>query len=85
MPLNDSVHGFVVETVSEILETGPEAIQEDTPFDDMGLDSLSLVELLVELERHYRCHIPYESRADLTSVRRVVEVVHHLLGRPAEA
>lgn len=48
----------------------------DTPFADLGYDSLALLEITGEVQREYSVSIPEEDVADLETPRQAVECVN---------
>jgi acyl carrier protein len=66
--------------LAEILESSPNDIGEDASFEDLGADSLALIELVEALEEHLAnyaagFHIDDEDLEGLTSVRDAVDYV----------
>ena len=60
-------------------ELDPESITMDTNLiDDLGADSLDVVELIMELEDMYGITISDEAAAELYTVRRIVEYLEKL-------
>jgi acyl carrier protein len=80
-PLNrEAVLVLVTEQLAEILEKSPADITEDDSFDDLGADSLALIELVEALEERLNSyvagfHIDDEDLEGLTSVRDAVDYV----------
>ena len=52
----------IVADVSEVDE-----IPDDTPFKDLGIDSMMAIEIVAEVERTYKLTIPEEELQDLTN------------------
>lgn len=71
--LRDNLREIVVE-VSEI-----DDIPDDTPFEDLGIDSMMAIEIVAEVERTYRLSIPEEDLLRMTSFTRVYELVRSKL------
>lgn len=76
----ESILALVRDNLAEILETSPDEIDEDIPFDVMGADSLALIELVEALEESMATrvagfHIDDEDLEGLTSVRDAVDYV----------
>lgn len=71
--LRDKLREIVVE-VSEI-----DDIPDNTPFEDLGIDSMMAIEIVAEVERTYRLSIPEEDLLRMTSFTRVYELVRSKL------
>jgi acyl carrier protein len=54
----------VKETIAKIIGLKIEEIADDATFDALELDSLSRIELLVELEREFQLDIPEDAEDD---------------------
>ena len=62
------------EMIAEQLNCEESSITESTSFkDDLGADSLDLVELVMALDEKYEVEIPSEELAELTTVGAVME------------
>jgi len=76
----DAILALVRTQLAEILETTPDEIDEDIPFDVMGADSLALIELVEALEETLAAqvagfHIDDEDLESLSCVRDAVDYV----------
>jgi acyl carrier protein len=56
-----------------------ESVQPGAALADLGIDSLSAIEFVFELEGHFNISLS-DGRADLTTVADLVAVVEHALG-----
>ena len=56
---------------------------EDKLIDDLGLDSLDVVEVIMECERDFNVEIPDEEADRLTTVGQVVDYLEKKLSEPA--
>ena len=69
-----------LDTVKEVLESNldidPENVTEDATFDDLGIDSLDMVELICDLEE--KCSVDFGEPEGLTTVGDLVESIDHL-------
>ena len=60
----------------EMLEVEAEQVQEDKSFvDDLKVDSLSLVELTMDLEDHFGIELPEEELVDVKTIGAFVDVI----------
>lgn len=60
----------------EMLEVEADAVQEDRSFvDDLGVDSLSLVEFTMELEDTLGIELPEEELTDVATIGAFVDVI----------
>ena len=60
--------------LAEQFEIDPESVTMDTSLiDDLGADSLDVVELIMSLEDNYGISISDDDAAELHTVRRIVE------------
>lgn len=67
------------EALAKQFELDPESITMDTNLiDDLGADSLDVVELIMELEDIYGIAISDEAAAELYTVRRIVEYLEKI-------
>lgn len=70
MALEDKVK----EIIAEQLEVNPEQVTPDASFtDDLGADSLDLVELVMAFEEEFGAEIPDEDAEKLKTVKDVIE------------
>lgn len=75
---------MVFETVRELLahqlEVEPESITLDTDiFDDLGADSLDVVELVMSIEEEYDIVITDERASNVRTVGQVVDLLEELM------
>ena len=69
-----------LDTIKEVLESNldidPENVTEDATFEDLGIDSLDMVELICDLEE--KCSVDFGEPEGLTSVGDLVEYIDNL-------
>lgn len=69
-----------LDTVKEVLESNldidPENVTEDATFNDLGIDSLDMVELICDLEE--KCSVDFGEPEGLTTVGDLVEYIDNL-------
>ena len=73
----------IIETLYGFLERSPKAegnLRPDTKLaDDLSLDSVSLMELLVEIEDHYDIGLPLNTMADITTIRDLADRISQIV------
>ena len=83
--MTGSVKDKVIGIIAEQAMVDASEITTDTAFDDLGLDSLAVVEIVFGIEETFDVSVPYnanepsDSDFDLTSVGAVVTAVEKLL------
>ncbi|ADI02209.1 MAG TPA: acyl carrier protein [Syntrophothermus lipocalidus] len=69
-----SVFETIKNVIVEVLDIAPEEITLESSFtDDLGADSLDVVEMLMLLEEKYELEIPEEVAENMKTVKDVVE------------
>ena len=66
--LNQKLRAIVAE-VSEIDE-----IPDETPFSDLGIDSMMALEIVAEVERQYKVTVPEDELKGLTNFQSVYDL-----------
>lgn len=73
----------IIETLYGFLERFPKSagnLGPDTKLaDDLSLDSVNLMELLVEIEDHYDIGLPLNMMADITTIRELANKISQLV------
>ena len=70
---------YMAPTLAEQFETDPSEITMDTNLiDDLGADSLDVVELIMSLEDTYGITISDEDAANLVTVRKIVDFLESI-------
>ncbi len=67
--LKEKLRSIVAE-VSEVDE-----IPDETPFEDLGIDSMMAIEIVAEVEREYQIQVPEAELQKLTSFDKVYSAV----------
>lgn len=65
----------IIADVSEV-----DDIPDETPFADLGIDSMMAIEIVAEVERTYKISIPEEELQELTNFTKTYAVVSSKLG-----
>ncbi len=72
----------VKEVVVEQLDCDPAEVKEDSRFvEDLGADSLDVVELVMALEEEFKCEIPDEDAEKIQTVQDAVNYIDSKLGK----
>lgn len=61
--------------ISEQFEISPEEITMDTTVDDLGADSLDLIDLVMSIEDEFTVEVPDTAMEELNSVGDMVEFI----------
>lgn len=78
------LEGFA-EVAVKLLNVKPEQVTEDARFDeDLGVDSLGLVEFVMEVEDVFDVKIPEEELDGIATVGQAADLVERKLGAPAD-
>jgi acyl carrier protein len=75
--LKEKLRAIIAE-VSEVDE-----IPDETPFKDLGIDSMMAIEIVAEIERTYKMSVPEDDLKKLTNFMAVYTLVRDKLGASA--
>ncbi|MEM6972588.1 MAG: phosphopantetheine-binding protein [Pseudomonadota bacterium] len=87
--MSDEVHDRVVAIIAEQAMVEPETVTPDTTVEDLGLDSLSLVEVVFGIEEAFDISVPFNandptsSDFDIGTVGKIVDGVRQLIAEKA--
>ena len=82
MAIADGVRKIVVEQ----LGVEPKAVVDGASFiDDLGADSLAIVELVLAFEEHFKIDIPESETEKILTVGDAISYIEEHLGRSAQA
>ncbi|UJF24093.1 acyl carrier protein [Suttonella sp. R2A3] len=74
--MSNSIEQRVVAVIAEQLSVDEAQIKPEAHFiDDLGADSLDLVELVMSLEKEFDCEIPDEEAEKITTVQTAIDYV----------
>ena len=73
------IEAALLNEVATVLNTAPENLDPETPLHELGVDSLSLVELFVFVEKTYRFKLMTSGirQEDLRSLRSLARCIAH--------
>ncbi len=75
--MSETLKDELRQIITEVTEV--EEIPEDTPFADLGIDSMMAIEIVADVEKNYEITIAEEELADLTNLKAVYEKVQQKL------
>lgn len=74
--MSNSIEERVIKVIAEQLSVDESQIKPEAHFiDDLGADSLDLVELVMSLEKEFDCEIPDEEAEKITTVKSAIDFV----------
>ena len=76
----DDVSKRVAQIIAEQAMLDPEAIKPDTTLDDLGLDSLALVEVVFGIEEAFDISVPFNANEPKASDFDISKVSHIVAG-----
>lgn len=76
--MKEHVLPLVREAVSEVLWLPPSAFDASTKLSEYGLDSISSIDLTVQLEEVFDIRIPHRDTHQLVTVDRIVDYIHRV-------
>ena len=85
----DSVRQKVINIIAEQAFMEPQDVKPDATPDDLGIDSLGLVEAIFAIEEAFEIQVPFnanepsESEFDISSVDAIVKAVEELVAGKA--
>ena len=80
----EQIRGKVKEVISNVTNIDPEEIGDTASFvDDLQLDSLSLLEIGVDVDYEFKLGVPEERLGELRTVQDAVELVQQRLAERA--
>ncbi|MBN8512002.1 MAG: acyl carrier protein [Rickettsiales bacterium] len=74
--MSDNIEQKIIKTVAETLRIEASSISPESKFvDDLGADSLDLVELMMAIEATFGCDIPDEEAGKIQTVADAIKYV----------
>ena len=77
--MSDELKEKLREIIAEVSEI--DDIPDDTPFKDLGIDSMMAIEIVADVERTFKLSIPEDELQDLTHLDAVYEKVKSKLAQ----
>jgi acyl carrier protein len=80
MPSRDEIKKKVIEVVAERLKTDAANLSEEKSFDELGADSLEIVELVMTLEEEFGIEIQEQDADNIRTVGDAIDFIEKSLG-----
>lgn len=78
------IENRVIKLVAEYLDVDPSKVQKDSKFqDDLGADSLDLVELVMRIEEEFNIEVPDTAAEKIVKVSDAVDFIQEQLNKAA--
>jgi acyl carrier protein len=66
--------------IAEILEVEPQAITMEANFvDELGMDSMTALEIMASIEKKYKIRIPEEDLKNITNLRQTLDIARTII------
>ena len=75
------VREIVLGVIDSVIEVDGASVRDDQSFRELGVDSLTALDILTALEREFRVKLGEESMRKFTSIEGVAKVVAEVLAR----
>lgn len=69
----------VVDVMLKLASVEPEKAKLEDSFEDIGLDSLDVIEVVMAVEEHFNIHIPDKEAQELVTVQDLVNLTEKIL------
>jgi acyl carrier protein len=76
--MSDELKNELRQIITEVTEV--EDIPEDTPFADLGIDSMMAIEIVADVEKDYQITIEEDELGELINLKAVYDKVKEKLG-----
>jgi len=76
--MSDELKNELRQIITEVTEV--EDIPEDTPFADLGIDSMMAIEIVADVEKDYQITIEEDELSELINLKAVYDKVKEKLG-----
>ncbi len=73
--MSDEVSSKTIELIAEALEKDPGEITRDTDLDQLGINSLKLTEIIMDLEDHFDIHIDLNAAESWEAYKNVGNII----------
>jgi acyl carrier protein len=84
MDTKAKVRELVLGVIEGVIDVPPDEVTNDKPFRDLGVDSLTALDVLTALEREFRVKLGEESMRRFVHIDGVAEVVAEALAHASQ-
>jgi acyl carrier protein len=81
----DEITDAVIDIIDRNFDTGDAVIGPDTDLDNLGLDSLALIEIAIIIARELRAEMTEDDLADCVTVGDIAKITEEKAGMPRPA
>ena len=87
--MSECIKNKIIKILSEQTLLDPSEIKENLSLDDLGIDSLALVEIVFSIEETFNITIPFNandptnSTFDISNVNSIIHAVENLIKSPS--
>lgn len=80
MLLVDEIENKIIAIVADQIGIDSELIEPSSLFsDELGADSLDVIEIVMQIETHFAIHIPDEQAVKINNIKSAANVVRQLI------
>ena len=79
--MSDTLKDELRQIITEVTEV--DDIPDDTPFADLGIDSMMAIEIVADIEKNYEITISEDELTELTTLKAVYDKVQEKVGEAA--
>ncbi len=79
MQLKEKIRGIVLDVIEGVISVDSDQVKDDQSFRDLGVDSLTALDILTALEREFSVKLGEETMRKFTTIETVSAVVEEVL------
>jgi len=83
MPEQEELTARVLRVIAETMRKDPSLVTENTPFEELGIDSMDAVNIVFSLESEFNINIPDEDVKAIRGIPDMIAGVRKLVEVPA--
>ena len=82
MPEQEELNARVLRVIAETMRKDPALVTENTPFEELGIDSMDAVNIVFSLESEFNINIPDEDVKAIRGIPDMIAGVRKLVEKP---